>query len=103
MPEDPPGDGFCYLEGLLEEQECWGNDYPDTCECYQKKKWSGGTLSYDVKEPGICSQDNRRFELDLFSNIKKKTQTVLISGLLGQEGKSQKLVWDWGCRNGDVV
>lgn len=43
VPEDPPGDGFCYLEGLLEEQECRGNDYPDTCECYQKN--GAGELS----------------------------------------------------------
>lgn len=63
-------------------------------------KKEGGTLSCDVKGPGTCSQDNRRLELDLFSNTKKN---VLISGLLGKEGKSQKLVWDWGCRDGDVV
>lgn len=35
-------------------------------------KKEGGTLSCDVKGPGTCSQDNRRLELDLFSDIKKK-------------------------------
>lgn len=48
-------------------------------------------VSGDVKGPGICSRDNRRLKLDLFS--KEKQKGVLISAMLGREGEAQNLVW----------
>lgn len=69
------------------------------------RKRRGGVVRGDVKGPGICSQDNRRLTLDLFSKEKKK-KGVLISATLGREGEAPKLVSvtiAGDCRSGDVV